>query len=84
MPLFRFHSFNALGLVRDEEGQELPDHAAARVTALAAIRSIIADEAHQGRIDLRGRIEVRDEADRLLEVIQYSDAFEITLADSRP
>jgi hypothetical protein len=62
MPRFFFDVVNSIGFVRDDEGAELPDAAAARLNALHAIRSILAEEVRRGRIDLRGRIEVREES----------------------
>jgi hypothetical protein len=60
VPLFYFHVRNGLGFTRDEEGKELPDVEAARDVALRGARSLIAADVAEGRLDLRGAIEVTD------------------------
>ena len=74
MPLYYFHLRNGLGFTRDEEGQELADVAAAMDVAVLSVRSLIAAEASEGRIDLRGRIEVRDHEDAPLFDLPFADA----------
>lgn len=75
MPLYYLHLRNSTGLVRDEEGHDLRDLDAARRAAVASIRSIIADEALQGRIDLRGEVEIADGADAVLLRVAFAEAF---------
>ena len=58
MSRYHFNIHNGLGFVEDEEGRELGAPAEARIEALKGARSIIADEVLQGRLDLRGRLEV--------------------------
>jgi hypothetical protein len=77
MPHYRFNIHNGNGLTRDEEGRELPDSEAARAEALEGIRSILAEDVLQGRLDLHGRIEVMGEREELLFVISYADALQI-------
>jgi len=79
MPRFYLHLYNRVGVVRDDEGEELPDLQVARHCAFEAIRDILSEETKQGRIDLRGRIEIAAEGDRLLEVVPFSDAVEVHL-----
>ncbi len=82
MPLYRFDIHNGNGLTPDEEGRDLPDAAAARAEALAGIRSILAEDVLQGRLDLRGRIEVRDERDGLLFSVTFAEALRIEEPDN--
>ena len=77
MPVYYFHIRNGLGFTRDEEGQELADQAAARDVALRSVRSLIAAEAEEGRIDLRGRLEVTYRQDEPLFHLPFGDAFEL-------
>ena len=44
MPLYYFHIRDGDELIRDEEGTELPDPAAAKVEALANARDLAVDE----------------------------------------
>lgn len=79
MARFYLHLHNRVGTVRDEEGQELPDLRAAREVAITSIRSIIADEAQHGRIDLAGFVRITDGDERDLARIRFGDAFELLL-----
>jgi hypothetical protein len=77
MPLYRFNIHNGNGMTEDEEGRELPGPEAARAEALKGIRSLLADDVLQGHLDLRGRIEVRDEQGGFLFAIGFADALRI-------
>ena len=77
MKRFFLHMINSGGRWPDEEGQFLPDIAAARTEALKGVRSYIGEEAKQGVIDLRGRVEIADEAGTVLEVVHFQHAFEV-------
>lgn len=77
MPRFFFHISNGNGNTPDEEGLELADQAAAVVIAIDSIRSMVAEEARQGRVDLRGHIELRDDDDNVLLVVPFDDAIEV-------
>lgn len=77
MPLFRFNIRNGLGFTRDPEGKELPDAAAARDVAVTGARSLISAEVLEGRLDLRGRIEVTDGDGRLILAVRFSEAVEV-------
>ncbi|HEY0044761.1 MAG TPA: Crp/Fnr family transcriptional regulator [Allosphingosinicella sp.] len=71
MPRFFFNIRNGSGFTQDEEGRELPGPAEARAEAIRGIRSLLAEEAEGGEIDLRGRIEVSSSersCDTLFEV----------------
>ena len=77
MPLYRFNIHNGNGLTEDEEGRDLPDAGAARAEALNGIRSILAEDVLQGRLDLRGRIEVLGEGRESLFTVSFADALRI-------
>ncbi len=78
MPRYRFNVDNSIGFVADEEGRELPDLAAARAEALKGVRSILAEDVLNGRLDLKGRLEVTDEAGEILATIGFADAVDIS------
>lgn len=77
MPHFYFHLSNGIGEVPDEEGVDLPDLEAARMQAVAAIRSILSEELSQGLLDLNGMIHITDHAGRLMLDVRYCDAVEV-------
>jgi hypothetical protein len=58
----------------DEEGQELPDIAAARAVAVAGARSIMREEIWKGRLPLKERIEIRDDRQKLVATVRFRDA----------
>lgn len=80
MPRFFFHVHNGDGETRDDEGLDLPDQAKARDVAIDSIRSIIAEEARQGMIDLQGRIDIA-EGEAVLLKIAFIEAFDLRLPE---
>lgn len=79
MPRYFFDIFNGNGFVQDEEGVDLQDQAAAVRMAMDSIRSIIAEEARKGLLDLDGHIEVRDGCSEALARIAFPEAFTVRL-----
>ena len=79
MPRFYFDLCNGDGLVADEEGQDLPDAAAARQAALIDARSIMSDEiTSKGQLDLASYIDILFEDRSLLERLTFGDAVQIS------
>jgi CRP-like cAMP-binding protein len=74
MPRFFFHIRNGNGFTEDEEGQELADERQAEQVAVHGARSLVAAEALEGEIDLRGGIEVRDGDGSEVLTIPFADA----------
>lgn len=83
MPRFFLHIHNGLGELCDEEGSDAPDQAGARILALDSIRSIAAEEARQGLIDLTGRIAIEDETGNALTDVCFPEAFELRVPAGR-
>lgn len=79
MPHYYFHVQNGNGLTRDEEGVDLEDEAAARAMALDSIRSMVAEEARKGVLDLDGFIDVLDDSATRLTRIGFREAFAVRL-----
>lgn len=76
MPRLYFHLHDGVDVMLDEDGCDLPqDKIASR--ALVEARAIIADEALQGRIDLRPRIDVEDGDGRVLHRLSFVNAVEV-------
>lgn len=76
MPKFYFDMVNSRGFLRDPEGQDCADADEARESALVSIRSILAEEVRAGRMDLRGRIEIRSDESAGFS-IAFDDAVDV-------
>jgi hypothetical protein len=77
MPRFFFNLYNDV-FVDDQEGEELPDLAAARVRAEGFARDMAAASVlDHGRIDLRHRIEVVDASRQPLLSVTFGDVVTI-------
>lgn len=83
MSRFFLNVFNRVGSARDDEGVELESLALAVEQAKEGIRSIIADEAKDGKIDLDGRVEIVDERGTIQAVVPFPEAFEFGQAAGR-
>lgn len=81
MARFFFDIFNGDGATPDNDGLELEDQRLAKVIAVDSVRSIVAEEARMGVIDLAGRIEVKDGGGEVLLVVNYAEAFKLRLPD---
>ncbi|MBV8685948.1 MAG: hypothetical protein JOZ90_04890 [Alphaproteobacteria bacterium] len=83
MPRFFFNVFND-EVTFDDEGQELPDLAAARERAIREARALACDSISRGHLDLDDRIEVNDgEGNRVL-TLAFRDSFELRGSPWRP
>lgn len=81
MPIYFLHIRNGDGFTEAEEGEELADVAAARESAIAGIRSLLSQEVQEGRFDLRGRIEITDEAGGLVAAVRFDEAVELRVGE---
>lgn len=81
MVRFFFHTRNGVGDTRDDEGIEVTDENAAYQIAIENIRSIVAEEAKAGLLDLEGHIDVADADGRLMLLVSFTEAFDIRLPD---
>jgi hypothetical protein len=79
MPLYFLDVRNTDIRAEDPEGHELPDLEAARRAAIASIRSILAHEVAEGRLDLRGEIRIEDEQGDVVRIVPYAEALEIKI-----
>jgi hypothetical protein len=83
MPRYRFNIYNGTGLTEDEEGRELASDDAIRAEALKGIRSILGEDIMSGVLDLRGRLEILDEAGDLYLTVPFADAVTIIGASAQ-
>ena len=67
-------------IVRDEEGSDLPDLAAARAKAVCNAREMACAEVLDGHLDVSHGIEVADEAGAVQLTVQFADVVKIEAA----
>jgi hypothetical protein len=77
MPRFYLHIVDSYGRAPDEEGLEFDSAREAREEAVKGARSLLIGELEQGRLDLRGRIEVADDRQGVVDMVQFADVVEI-------
>lgn len=77
MARYHLHIYCDDSFAEDQEGIECPNLEAAKAEAMKGARSILADDLMQGRVDLRGRIDVADDTGSVVETIRFEDAVEI-------
>lgn len=83
MGRYFFHLMDDLEDLLDPEGIELPDLNAVHAQALKAARDTLSHEIKAGCVDLRYRIEVEDEAGRLVHSLPFAQAFEVLVTEGR-
>lgn len=79
MPRYFFQVRNGQRLTPDDEGIDLQDEAAARSMAMDSIRSIVAEDARKGLIDLDGYIDVKNGGAETLTRIAFPEAFTLCM-----
>lgn len=82
MPLYFFHVRSDGSEILDPDGVEYPDLDAARRAAVAGARSIISEEAKDGRLPLDERIDVEDGDGKILLSLSFLDAVDLPAAMS--
>lgn len=76
MPRYFLHLRDSVDEVLDPEGIEMPREAIAGV-ALAQARDCMAGDVKSGRLDLHYRIDVHDEAGKVVHSLPFADALEV-------
>jgi hypothetical protein len=77
MARYFLHIHNSHGAAEDDEGLDANSLSEAREQAVSGIRSLIASEAANGEINFRGRIDISDEAGKLLLSVPFTDAVSV-------
>ena len=77
MARFHFRIINDIEVV-DEQGQELRNLAEAHLKAIEAARDLASASVRLGRLDLKHRIEVQDDAGAVLLTVTFADAIELS------
>jgi hypothetical protein len=78
MPRYHLHIHNHHGEVLDEEGGEYADLAVAHVRAVEGIRSFLSAELLEGKLDLRGHLDIADDKGAVLQRIDFHDVVTIS------
>lgn len=81
MPRFHLHLHDRGGVIHDPDGIDLPDVAAAQRAAVAALRDVIAADAREGMLDLRGSIAICDDQDAVVLTVRARDAVTVVADD---
>lgn len=76
MPRFFLHLIDGYS-VCDEDGMIFEDAEQAREEAIRAARDMMADQVRQGRLSLRDRIDVEDEAGNPVFTLRFREAVEL-------
>ncbi|WP_414713333.1 DUF6894 family protein [Sphingomonas sp.] len=76
VPRYFFHVYDDI-IAQDEEGEELPNFAAARLNALKGARELIAEQVRHGYIVLSHWIDVVDEQGDAVLTVTFKDAVDI-------
>jgi hypothetical protein len=82
MALYYFHQMDGEEIL-DPEGIDLPDLEAVRHEAIRGAREILGEDLRNGMFDLRWRFEIVDEVGRLVMVVPFSDAVDLSRISPR-
>lgn len=82
MPRYYLHVRDGVDEMLDPDGSDLPDLDAARESALAGARELLAADMTQGILDLRYRIDIENTAGEIVDTLRFADAF--TCLSARP
>lgn len=77
MGRFHFNIRNGSGDTWDEEGRELSGPQEAEALAVEGARSLLSEEVLTGDLDLRGYVEVTDEAGQVVLTVPFADVLNI-------
>ena len=76
MQRFFFHIYDDVASL-DEEGEVLPDFAAARKEAIRGARSIAAEQVLKGRLNRSHWVDIADETGDVLGTVTFGDAIAV-------
>lgn len=74
MTIYFLHLCNGVGYIEDEGGHEFSDLAAARASAVQALRGISAEEVKGGMLYPASFIEIENAEHRHVATVHFSDA----------
>lgn len=77
MPTYYFHLRNGSDVLLDPEGRDLRDPNCIKLVALAEARALISQEVLKGRINFGQRLDIEDDAGRIVHSLPFVEAVEI-------
>ena len=77
MTRYFLHIHNDHGGAEDDEGLEATSLSEAREVAITGIRSLLASEAANGEMNFKGRIDIMNEAGKVLHSVPFADAIKV-------
>jgi hypothetical protein len=77
MARFHFHVMNDID-APDEEGEEANNLAAAHLKAIDYARDLASAAVRQGRLDLSHRIDIEDDAGKVLLTVKFADVIDLS------
>lgn len=84
MPLFYLHVRDGVDEMLDPDGSDMPDLNAARNSALAGARELLAADMKAGVLDLRFRIDIESAGGQIVATLPFADAFTCLPMGVRP
>jgi hypothetical protein len=81
---YYLHVCNGIGFIEDTDGHDCTDLAAARLTAIAGLRDILAGELRDGSLNTASFVEIEDEDHKLVATITFPDVVRMTSDVPRP
>ena len=78
MPVFHFHIARGDLFIRNHEGFERSDFAAARLEAILSARYLMSSEVRRGELRMDQAIHIHDAQDRHLGTVNFDDALRIS------
>ena len=84
MTIYYFHLRDGVDILLDPEGRELDGPDDLPSAALLDARSIISEDARNGRILLDQHIDVEDERRNILHTLHFADAVEVVCSKVKP
>lgn len=79
MTIFFFHSTEGSEFVRDHEGVDLPDVAAAQSAAINCASALIAEAVSNGERDYRGRFDVENQRGEPVLTITFACPVQVSI-----
>jgi hypothetical protein len=78
MAQYYFHIHNSHGSAEDDEGVEAASLSEAKEKAIAGIRSLLSAEVENGKMNMKGRIDIADGSGKILLSVQFRESLTIS------
>jgi hypothetical protein len=78
MAQYYLHIHNSHGTAEDDEGVEAASLSEAKEKAITGIRSLLGSEVENGKMNMKGRIDIADGSGKVLLSVQFKEALTIS------